>query len=127
MTAALLCILRGARAAWLGLVILLSVGAAGSAVAANRLALVIGNDTYRDVEPLQTARADASAMAKALEGVGFKVSLRLDVDDRALKAAVRQFKAQLTAGDEAVFFYAGHGVQIGAENYLVPIDRKSVV
>ena len=122
MTAALLCILRGARAAWLGLVILLSVGAAGSAVAANRLALVIGNDTYRDVEPLQTARADASAMAKALEGVGFKVSLRLDVDDRALKAAVRQFKAQLTAGDEAVFFYAGHGVQIGAENYLVPIN-----
>jgi hypothetical protein len=86
------------------------------------LALVIGNDAYRDVEPLQTARADATAMAKALEGVGFKVSLRLDVDDRALKAAVRQFKAQLAAGDDAVFFYAGHGVQFGSDNYLVPVN-----
>lgn len=93
-----------------------------SAQAANRLALVIGNDAYRDVEPLQTARADATAMAKALEGVGFRVNLRLDVDDRALKAAVRQFKSQLSAGDEAVFFYAGHGVQLGNENYLVPVN-----
>ena len=109
----------GVRAALLCGAVLLQLG---SAVAANRLALVIGNDTYRDVEPLQTARADATAMAKALEAVGFKVSLKLDVDDRGLKAAVRTFKAQLSAGDDAVFFYAGHGVQFGAENYLVPVN-----
>jgi Caspase domain len=111
------------RAAWLlGLVIVLWLGAAGPVLAANRLALVIGNNAYRDVEPLQTAVADAKAMAKALEAVGFKVNLRLDLDDRALKAAVRQFKAQLAGGDEAVFYYAGHGVQFGAENYLVPVN-----
>lgn len=109
----------GVRAALLCGAVLLQLG---SAVAANRLALVIGNDAYRDVEPLQTARADAAAMAKALEAVGFKVSLKLDVDDRGLKAAVRTFKAQLSAGDDAVFFYAGHGVQLGAENYLVPVN-----
>jgi uncharacterized caspase-like protein len=111
--------LAGLRAALMGGLVVLHMG---SAFAANRLALVIGNDAYRTVEPLQTARADASAMAKALEAVGFKVSLRLDVDDRGLKAAVRSFKSQLAPGDEAVFFYAGHGVQLGAENYLVPIN-----
>ena len=111
--------LAGLRAALMGSLLVLHMG---SAFAANRLALVIGNDAYRTVEPLQTARADASAMAKALEAVGFKVSLRLDVDDRGLKAAVRSFKSQLAPGDEAVFFYAGHGVQLGAENYLVPIN-----
>jgi len=95
---------------------------AGAAAAANRVALVIGNENYRDVEPLQTARADATAMAKALQAAGFSVTLRIDVEDRALKAAVRLFKTQLSAGDEAVFYYAGHGVQLGAENYLVPID-----
>ena len=108
-------------AALMGLALTLSLAAA-SAQAANRLALVIGNDSYRSVERLQTARADAQSMAKALADVGFKVILKLDVDDRALKAAVRQFKGELSAGDEAVFFYAGHGVQFGAENYLVPVN-----
>jgi hypothetical protein len=109
----------GARLALAAMVVVLHLG---TAAAANRVALVIGNASYRDVEPLQTARADAAAMAKALQDVGFSVTLRLDVEDRALKAAVRLFKTQLSAGDEAVFYYAGHGVQLGAENYLVPID-----
>jgi len=109
------------HALWIFALLVLVIHA-GTAQAANRVALVIGNDAYRDVEVLETARADASAMARALEGVGFKVTLRLDVDDRGMKAAVRLFKSQLTAGDEAVFFYAGHGVQIGAENYLVPVN-----
>lgn len=95
---------------------------AGFVGAAQRFALVIGNDGYRHVERLETARADAKAVAKALERVGFKVMLRLDMDERALKAAVRQFKAQLTANDEAVLFYAGHGVQLTEENLLVPVD-----
>jgi len=89
---------------------------------AARLALVVGNDKYRQIEPLQTARADASAMAKALADLGFAVTLRLDADDRALNAAVRLFKSQLSGGDEAVFFFAGHGVQLGAENFLIPVD-----
>jgi hypothetical protein len=96
-----------------------------SASHATRMALVIGNDAYRTLGPLKTAQADASAMAKALETVGFKVKLHLNVDDRGFKSAVRAFKAQLAPGDEAVFFYAGHGVQIGTENYLVPINTAA--
>ena len=89
---------------------------------ARRVALVIGNDTYQHVNHLVNARADARAMAKALEGVGFQVQLRLDVGDRAMKEAVRTFKGQINGGDDAVFYFSGHGVQLGTANYLLPTD-----
>jgi len=93
-----------------------------SAKGGKRLALVIGNDSYRKVEPLRNARTDARAMAKALGDVGFAVTLQLDADDKALKGAIRRFKAQVGGGDEVVFYFAGHGVQLGGANYLLPID-----
>jgi formylglycine-generating enzyme required for sulfatase activity len=96
----------------------------GTPAYAARLALVIGNDSYSRVEPLRNARADARAMARALEGAGFRVSLVLDQDQSAMKAALRRFKASLAGGDEAVFFYAGHGVELGGVNYLLPTDIR---
>ncbi len=87
-----------------------------------RLALVIGNDSYRRVRTLDNARADARALASALEAAGFTVTLKLDVDQKAMKQALRAFKAQLAGGDEAVFYFSGHGVQLAGENYLLPID-----
>lgn len=89
-----------------------------------RVALVIGNDAYRAVPELNNARADARAIAGALERVGFQVTLKLDTDLGTLKSALRNFKAQVGGGDEALFFYSGHGVQLGATNYLLPIDIK---
>lgn len=91
---------------------------------AARLALVIGNDSYRNVTTLRNARTDASTMAQTLERVGFKTTLAHDVDDRGLRAAIRAFKARVGEGDDVVFFYAGHGVQLGATNYLLPIDIR---
>ena len=89
---------------------------------AQRRALVIGNDSYRHVPTLLNAREDARAMAQGLTQVGYQVTLKLDLNEKDMKIALRTFKAQVAGGDEVMIFYAGHGVQIGAANYLLPID-----
>jgi len=110
-------LLRGS-AAWL---LALSLCFAGSAEA-RRLALVIGNDTYKSVEPLRNARQDARAVAEVLKGVGFEVTLKQDLTLTGMKAALREFKSHVNGGDEVVFYFSGHGVQFDGTNYLVPID-----
>ncbi|MBU6270116.1 MAG: caspase family protein [Betaproteobacteria bacterium] len=90
--------------------------------AAARRALVIGNDSYAQVARLNNAREDARAMAASLQSLGYQVTLRLDLREREMKQALRVFKAQVEGGDEVVFFYAGHGVQLGGSNYLLPVD-----
>jgi len=89
---------------------------------ANRKALVIGNDSYKFVSKLANAREDAKVIAENLTNVGYKVTLKLDLSEKEMKAALRGFKTQVEAGDEIAFFYAGHGVQLANSNYLVPID-----
>lgn len=89
---------------------------------ANRKALVIGNDLYTHVPKLNNAGADAEAMAKSLEAVGYKVYKHLNLDEKKFKQAVRDFRQNLSGGDEVLFFYAGHGVQLGNANYLLPTD-----
>ena len=89
---------------------------------AERRALVIGNDSYQGAMPLQNARSDARAVAKALEHDEFKVTLKEDLTVRAMKEALRAFKQQVSGGDEVVFYFAGHGVQFEGTNYLIPID-----
>jgi hypothetical protein len=87
-----------------------------------RKALVIGNDLYRHVTRLDNARADARAMSQSLETLGFNVTMALDQTERGLKETLRNFKSSVEGGDEVVVFYAGHGVQIGTTNYLLPVD-----
>ena len=89
---------------------------------ANRRALVIGNDSYTSVTKLINAREDAKAMAKSLTSVGYKVTLKLDLNEKEMKSALRIFSSQVQGGDEVLFFFAGHGVQLGATNYLLPTD-----
>lgn len=91
-------------------------------IMANRKALVIGNDRYKFVSPLNTAKEDAKSMAESLKSVGYQVSLKLDVSEKEFKATLRQFRNQVEAGDEVAFFYAGHGVQLNNNNFLVPVD-----
>ena len=93
-------------------------------VMAQRKALVIGNDAYTDVPKLANAAADAHSMAAALESVGFKVFKHLNIDEKKFKQALREFRMQVQGGDEVLVFYAGHGVQLGNANYLLPIDIK---
>ena len=89
---------------------------------ARRVALVIGNDSYQSAAPLQNARSDAKAVARALERAGFAVTLKEDLTLKAMKEALRNFKEQISGGDEAVFYFSGHGVQFEGTNYLIPTD-----
>lgn len=91
----------------------------------NRRALIIGNDTYQSVPKLANASEDARTIASTLSNIGYQVTLRLDLNEREMKAALRTFASQVQGGDEVLFFFAGHGVQLGAANYLLPTDIGS--
>jgi len=95
------------------------LAAAGSA---RKRALVIGNDGYKSVPALVNAREDARAMADQFRALGYEVTLGLDLNERMMKRTLRVFADQVQGGDEVVFFFAGHGVQLGPANYLLPVD-----
>jgi uncharacterized caspase-like protein len=87
-----------------------------------RTALVIGNNSYVKARPLNNAVHDATDMSEALKRVQFDVTAVLDADLISVRKALREFCSRMHDGDVALFFYAGHGVQLDAENYLVPVD-----
>lgn len=86
-----------------------------------RVALVIGIDNYPR-SPLLNARNDARAMASSLRELGFTVTLLEDITRSQMVGSVSAFSEALQPDDVAFFFYAGHGVQLEGENYLVPAD-----
>ncbi len=93
-----------------------------SAHAAKRLALVIGNDRYQTLPKLKLAQADATAVADALRKTGFEVILDFDVSRRSFNRRLSDLEARISPGDTVFFFFAGHGVAIGADNVLIPVD-----
>ena len=103
-------------------VVLAWLGFAGSALAENRLALVIGNDSYQHIDALRRARADAKSYADLLREKGFSVEDRYDLGFVDMQAAVGEFVDKIEPGDTAVFVYSGHGWSDGAHNYLVGVD-----
>jgi hypothetical protein len=111
------------RAIWALLAWLLLVGAS-TANAATRVALVIGNSSYTSVPTLPNSRNDAEDIGAALRNLGFDVVEGRDLDRRGMADAVRRFARKLPGSDIALFFYAGHGVQIGGNNYLLPTDVR---
>ncbi|HJT11713.1 MAG TPA: caspase family protein, partial [Dongiaceae bacterium] len=100
----------------------------GDAWAATRVALVVGNGAYApEIGKLKNPRNDAQLMAETLQGLGFEVALVLDADQKAMKRAVREFGQKLReSGPQGIglFYYAGHGVQVDGENYLLPIGAE---
>jgi branched-chain amino acid transport system substrate-binding protein len=91
---------------------------------AARLALVVGNDTYSKIGHLVNARNDARAMSRELKAAGFDVTQSLDVSYREMVSTLGAFVQQVKAGDEVVFFFSGHGVQIKSGSYLLPVDIR---
>ncbi|MDP2786755.1 MAG: SUMF1/EgtB/PvdO family nonheme iron enzyme [Pseudomonadota bacterium] len=89
---------------------------------AARHALVIGNNSYQGVKPLEKAANDARAMGRALDKIGYKTTVLVDANQRQMNAAVNRFVDNIAGGGEGVLFFAGHGVQINNQNYLLPID-----
>ncbi len=94
--------------------------------AAPRIALVIGNSGYANA-PLANPANDARLMASVLRDLGFHVIERIDADRETMQLAAFELQDRLlVAGSEAVglFYYAGHGVQVGGQNYLIPLNTS---
>ncbi|WP_320171870.1 caspase family protein [Maridesulfovibrio sp.] len=88
----------------------------------NRYALVVGNARYKSV-PLLNPANDARAMAAMLSKLGFEVDLRLDVSLSDFDRSIDLFYGKLAENKGVgLFYYAGHGLQVDGENYLVPVD-----
>lgn len=95
------------------------------AKAEKRIALVVGNSAYKHLPRLTNPQRDADLMAQSLERVGFGVTKVIDADQRKLKTVLRDFGRSLRGSDSVgLFYYAGHGVQVKGENYLVPVDAN---
>jgi uncharacterized caspase-like protein len=108
-------------------VLLVASALAAPASAEKRVARVVGNSTYKSVAQLDNPNNDAALMTRTLKALGFVIvggDARTDLDKRALDEAVQAFGRELQGADVAMFYYAGHGVQIHGSNYLVPIDAN---
>jgi hypothetical protein len=107
--------------------VVFAIGAlfATAASADRRVALVIGNTTYENASTLANTVHDSTAIANLFRSAGFEVVIsRTDLGVVDFKRAVREFLITAETADIAVVYYAGHGVEIGGTNYLVPVDAK---
>jgi formylglycine-generating enzyme required for sulfatase activity len=86
-----------------------------------RVALVMGNARYAD-RPLRNPVNDSALMARTLEALGFDVQVANDVDRRGMLTALRDFESRSRGADVALFYFAGHGAQVGGTNYLIPVN-----
>ena len=95
------------------------------AAADKRVALVVGNSAYQNVPQLPNPANDAQAIANLFKGVGFDFVLtQQDVGYLEFKRALRKFEDAASDADIAVVYYAGHGMEIGGVNYIIPVDAK---
>lgn len=94
------------------------------AFAAKKVALVIGNAAYEKASVLKNPRNDAADLTKKLESLEFKVFTGLDLGHRAMRRTVEKFLQSLSDAEVALFFYAGHALQVNGQNYLVPVDAE---
>jgi uncharacterized caspase-like protein len=91
--------------------------------AEKRVALVVGESAYRNVAMLPNPERDAASIAKLFKDAGFDTVVAANnVGNLEFKRAIRRFEDASADADLAVVFYAGHGIEIGGVNYLVPVD-----
>lgn len=118
---------NSALAADKGVTVKAKTSATQSSSQPRRLALVVGNSAYRHSGALANPARDAELMAKTLKGVGFQLvggGAQTDLSYAQFNQAVEAFGDMLHAGDVALFYYSGHGLQVAGENYLVPVDAN---
>jgi uncharacterized caspase-like protein len=106
-----------------------SGGGASSALRGpeQRVALVIGNSNYQNAPHLENPDDDAQSMAQFLNSAGFEVIAATDLTQNDMLKVVQDFSAKVASrgpNTVAMVYYAGHGVQLAGENYLVPVDAK---
>ena len=93
-------------------------------LAAERVALVVGNGAYAHTQVLNNPKNDANDIAAKLADLEFEVIKGIDVDRNEFFRKVGEFNKAASRAEVALFFYAGHGLQAGGENYLIPIEAK---
>ncbi|WP_050426150.1 YARHG domain-containing protein [Bradyrhizobium tropiciagri] len=106
---------------------LLAMLFAAPAAAGKRVALVVGNSSYQNVSRLQNPKNDAQLVAETLQRLGFALvggQAQVDLDKAGFDAAIQRFGSQLMGADVALFYYAGHGIQVRGTNYLVPVSAN---
>jgi DNA-binding protein len=91
-------------------------------IAERRLALVLGNSEYGNTLALKNPVNDANLIEGTLKTLGFEVIKRLNAKKAEMEQAIREFSEKLPDYNVALFYYAGHGIQVGGENYLIPTD-----
>lgn len=96
-----------------------------SAHAGKRIALVIGNSGYVNTKPLKNPQFDAKMIAEALGRIGFDpVDLKLDLGFAGMRDELSAFNAKAKDAELAVVFFAGHGMEFGGKNFLIPTDAR---
>jgi tetratricopeptide (TPR) repeat protein len=102
-----------------------AVQKSATAPAGRRIALVIGNSDYRAVPTLPNPGRDAATIAASLRDVGFqKVTLATDLTRDGMVGALKAFATEADAADWAMVYFAGHGIEVGGQNYVLPVDAK---
>ncbi len=108
---------------------LLSLAGLGTAIAADgkdaaprRVALVLGNAAYQNVPALANPVRDATAISQKLTELGFEVIAGYDLTKLQTQETIAKFAKGVRGADIALFFYAGHGMQVSGNNYLLPVD-----
>ena len=102
---------------------LMVFGFAGAA-AAKRVALVIGNSAYENVPVLPNPSADATELAREFEKLGYEVRLLLNATRAQLLDELRRFRFESLGAEHSVIYYAGHGVEIDRQNFIIPVDAE---
>ncbi len=113
------------RLGWnLGTILVLSLIVVTSALAEKRVALVIGNGEYKSVPKLPNPPNDASDVEDSLKRLNFSVRKVINGRYDDMRRALLQFGRDARTADIALVFYAGHGIEVGGENWLIPTDAE---
>lgn len=96
----------------------------GRRKAAKRVALIIGNGLYQSGSVLKNPENDAREIKDILEALGFEVVSGNHLSKRTMEIAIQEFRKKLEGADVGLFFYSGHGIQIGGQNFVIPVDAR---
>jgi hypothetical protein len=112
------------RVVWIAWLALAGIVLSGPALADKRVALVIGNGAYRNVPALTNPTNDASDVGRALTRLGFSVQTVTNATYDDMRRGLLEFGRKVRGAEIAIVFFAGHGIEVGGENWLIPVDAE---
>ncbi|KAG1647600.1 Chemotaxis response regulator protein-glutamate methylesterase of group 1 operon [Nymphon striatum] len=104
--------------------LMLACGALSAMAASDRVALVFGMSSYTELPSLDNTANDAIGMAETLETIGFDVTLAVDANGAEVNQLLDDFAFRSEVADLALIYFAGHGIEVQGENFLIPVDAQ---